>query len=660
MIKNDIIYNKDYLVILPIELIDLKEEFEYSFENVFIFNNREKITEQFNVIKQSNFKQIIFVNYLIEYNELVKELKNSCKIKFIFTLSLGFFSDEGIYLRFNSVISLYKEKLIDEIAFCDINLYNTFKDKIKCSHISLNIEKKKRNNSYNAKEIGIINNQDNPVHSFYNELSALKFNDYVAVFDKISERTKDFINIFKINYKIANPQENSIVNLYINFTSNNNTKFIRSMDLGIPCIIGNNELLKDSKLGEYLMVKSDDSIDEINEKIEYVIKNREEILKEYEIFRKEYDKKSSNEINKFLETNNEIESKNEYKKEDYLLSIIVPVYNTEKYLENCLKSILNATINIDEKYEILIINDGSTDNSESIINKYKNKYPQIRYIKQENKGLGNVRNVALKEAKGKYIASIDSDDEIDKNFFTSCLDALKEDIDVVIFNWLSKYDDANYETSAIEWIFKDYNKYEGLLYSSIMPSTCNKIIKKKLYDDLKITFLEDKYEDFSTNPFILLKAKTLKYINKPYYHYYIRKNSLMRSSANLSMINAVCEVSKRIEKYKDLFNIDIEKFKYYTLSWRIEEFIINQAYDLDDEKRIDYIKYMYSKIYDELKDMINNKYYIGMIDKLNKEKKKYILARNEAILNKKLEEFIKKNIKNYYKINAQTIYFGQD
>ena len=151
-------------------------------------------------------------------------------------------------------------------------------------------------------------------------------------------------------------------------------------------------------------------------------------------------------------------------KEDFLFSIIVPVYNTEKYIRKCLDSILEA---IDIDCEVLIINDGSTDNSEKIAldfiyelpEKYKNNF---KYIKKENKGLADTKNVGLKNARGKYISCVDSDDYISKDFYEIARKQINEGYEIIIYdvyvvfekdkkmNYLSRaYTD--YKNEFIKW-----------------------------------------------------------------------------------------------------------------------------------------------------------------------------------------------------------------
>lgn len=114
------------------------------------------------------------------------------------------------------------------------------------------------------------------------------------------------------------------------------------------------------------------------------------------------------------------------------ISVIVPVYNTEKYIEKCLQSIINQTI---QDFEIIVVDDGSTDNSANIIKEIieNNKNIQIKYYKKENGGLSDARNYGVKFATGKYISFIDSDDYIEKNLFESLEKYINDNIDLIKF-----------------------------------------------------------------------------------------------------------------------------------------------------------------------------------------------------------------------------------
>ena len=127
---------------------------------------------------------------------------------------------------------------------------------------------------------------------------------------------------------------------------------------------------------------------------------------------------------------------------DIMLSIIVPVYNTEKYLAKCLDSIIQALEKVEIKTEVLVINDGSTDNSKIVIEKYKNEHPQlIAAYDKPNGGLSDVKNFGLDHAKGEFISFIDSDDFVDPEMFYDMMNGIMNSsadaaFHVLLFTWL--------------------------------------------------------------------------------------------------------------------------------------------------------------------------------------------------------------------------------
>ena len=124
------------------------------------------------------------------------------------------------------------------------------------------------------------------------------------------------------------------------------------------------------------------------------------------------------------------------------------------------------------------------------------------------------------------------------------------------------------------------------------------------------------------------------------------------------MIDVLNEVNNRLNKYIKYVNVDIEKFKYYTYSWRIEEFIFNQLYELEYYELEKFINYIYDNLYDVIVNILNSSYYLGMIDKIKSKKiSTYIRERNEAILNKDLKSFLMKPGRKY-KLTASIVYYG--
>ena len=294
--NKDIIYNKEYLVIVPkIEDIYI-EAFSYSFKNTIVIDNDvdevKKITD---FINNNNFKKLIFVDYRVEYEEIINNLDDEYDISLIFTKSLGALSDAYILYLFNNLYRIYKDKIANKIGFLDKGFYDTFKAKKEnVEHIILDIpQSDNKDKEYNENLVGVLNSEHNSRHSFYNELSAIKLsNKYIAKLNNPIKLTRKFVKLFDIPTETCSYKElytNNAVNLYVNFTDNNSLLFIKSMDNSIPCILGNNSILEDDKmLKELLVLKSDDDINEINEKISIAIKNREKINKEYSKYRKEY------------------------------------------------------------------------------------------------------------------------------------------------------------------------------------------------------------------------------------------------------------------------------------------------------------------------------------------------------------------------------------
>ena len=133
------------------------------------------------------------------------------------------------------------------------------------------------------------------------------------------------------------------------------------------------------------------------------------------------------------------------------LSIIIPVYNAEKYLDKCMKSIFD---NIENSFEVILINDGSKDNSLKIIKELMKKYKNIELIDNSNNGVSYSRNLGIKKAKGNYIMFVDADDELKKNWFDRINSYMTENYDIVYF---SKYNLKSNKNDLLKYIV-GYNK----------------------------------------------------------------------------------------------------------------------------------------------------------------------------------------------------------
>ena len=233
------------------------------------------------------------------------------------------------------------------------------------------------------------------------------------------------------------------------------------------------------------------------------------------------------------------------------LSVIIPVYNTEKYIEKCLNSIVNQTM---EDLEIIIVNDGSTDNSQEIINEYTKKYPNlIKSFIKENGGQGSARNYGLNYAKGKYISFVDSDDWLDLELLENMYNnAEKEQSDIVICDMVDYYEDGSKRKF-------NCTKYD-LIYS-VTPSACNKIFKKEIIRDIR--FLSKLwYEDFNFTTKILLNNPKISTIDNLYYNCHARKVSTMNNNNSLKNLDMIAVIEDLIEYAKNNNLYDENIFKY--------------------------------------------------------------------------------------------------
>lgn len=245
------------------------------------------------------------------------------------------------------------------------------------------------------------------------------------------------------------------------------------------------------------------------------------------------------------------------------LSVIVPMYNSQNYIERCINSIINQ--NIDDM-EIILINDGSIDSTKYIVQKYADIYPNIKLInKEKNQGIGAARNTGLKVAKGEYITFVDSDDYIECGMYKEMYKLGKEnDSDLVMCSYLRKYKDLDEEVKLN--INQDYIVYNRIqIEKNIIPTfvknieygyyyVWNKLYKKdflyknNIYFKEKIKFAEDWFFNLD----VFDKIDQFLYVNKPYYNYLDNAGSLSKD-IDVDRINLYLEGHRMkyyfIEKY---------------------------------------------------------------------------------------------------------------
>jgi len=227
------------------------------------------------------------------------------------------------------------------------------------------------------------------------------------------------------------------------------------------------------------------------------------------------------------------------------LSIVIPVYNVEKYIRNCLDSVIYEDI---EDYEIIVVNDGSTDSSPAICDEYASRFPSlIKYISTENGGLGAARNNGLAIAKGEFVCFLDSDDYLCPNAVQEIMDMLQDDIDAYVFDMIPVTESGvkiGYAAGSDRQGTFTLDEYPEFLFCP--PNACNKIWRRKFFEENKILFPGRLwFEDLYTIPKLYIHAKKFLYVEKPWYMYLQRSESITRSTnlkRNLEMITAVNQV----------------------------------------------------------------------------------------------------------------------
>lgn len=271
-----------------------------------------------------------------------------------------------------------------------------------------------------------------------------------------------------------------------------------------------------------------------------------------------------------------------------LISVIVPVYNVEDYLEECINSILSQTYT---NLEILIVNDGSTDNSLEILQKFSQKDSRISVFTKENGGLSSARNYAIDRANGKYFTFIDSDDYIDNNYIEILMKGLIDnDADISIVNYhhviegkiknFINNDGTISVFSAKEIIEKMYSK-ENDFIGMLQMAQC-KLYKRKLFDNIRYP-LGKKYEDAFTTYKLYLNSTKIVYVNKSLYSYRIRAGSITQSGYSVSDLDVLEMFEERIRILKERgYNTKTDMY-YYCIKLLKEKAKLN-LYNPDSKK----------------------------------------------------------------------------
>lgn len=285
-------------------------------------------------------------------------------------------------------------------------------------------------------------------------------------------------------------------------------------------------------------------------------------------------------------------------------SIIVPVYNVEKYIERCLDSLINQSY---DDYEIIIVNDGSTDSSVDIIKKYLDN-SKIKLINEENKGLSAARNNGVKNASGDYLIFVDSDDYIDKNLLLT-LSKINGNYDLIKIQYQKVYDDRNEKVIDDIILNKEYKSRD---YFMDNLKTCKPfemawiyIYKKSFYLENNFSFKEGLYhEDFGLIPLIILKSNNIYVTDFVGYYYNQEGTSIMRTpdyKKTLKKAYDMLDIFDYLYEEVNKLNLD-NKIKKYFNSY-ISNGLIDKIESLNKNDKKNYINELKKrKVFDLIVD----------------------------------------------------------
>lgn len=263
------------------------------------------------------------------------------------------------------------------------------------------------------------------------------------------------------------------------------------------------------------------------------------------------------------------------------VSLIVPIYNSQNYLEKCIKSLISQTL---KDIQIILINDGSTDNSEKIIKSFDDE--RIVYISKNNEGIGKTRNLGIDKATGEFLAFVDSDDYLNEHFCEYMYQkAVNDDCDLVVCDF---FEERNTLVGIKFKDFKDTNLRETPeLINYINLGPCNKLYKKSLFDDKSNRFEENlKYEDAPFVVKMLVSANKIGKVNDYLTYYVIHSNS--ETTIRDKRMYDILEITDII--VNDLKKVNYPNDSLVSLAVMIlTDYTIQQRYISDVKYRHDFI-----------------------------------------------------------------------
>lgn len=276
-----------------------------------------------------------------------------------------------------------------------------------------------------------------------------------------------------------------------------------------------------------------------------------------------------------------------------IISIVVPVYNSEMYLQKCIESILSQTFS---NIQLILVNDGSSDNSYDICYKYSKLDNRIKLISIQNQGVSNARNIGIKNANGKYIMFCDSDDYVECNWCELLYNSIEKNKDSLVICGYKIIDKKSIPNKSNNIIFnKNHSKniinkkeFFSIYEKSLLNNPINKIYLRDIIVDNNILFKKD----LSLGEDLIFNLEYLKYVseeivilNKTPYYYINRNSESLNNKYYENLFEIQTYLSKQIYKYMNLYNSDIKLYeeRYYINYFHMIEAVLKNTFSEDNK-----------------------------------------------------------------------------
>ena len=239
-----------------------------------------------------------------------------------------------------------------------------------------------------------------------------------------------------------------------------------------------------------------------------------------------------------------------------LVSVIVPVYNVEAYLDNCINSVINQTYS---NWELILVNDGSPDNCPAICDNFAIKDERIKVIHKENGGLSSARNAALEIYKGAYVTFLDSDDFWHINYLDIMIDlCLINDTDIAQCNFIRGIE-TTFLTTKNHSSVKIFNNKEVFLKGFATIILCAKVYKRHLFNSLRMPIGKINEDDFTTWK-TYYNSKKIAVIDRPLYYYTYNVTSIMGNVKKIPRLDFMLAYEERIKYFEEVQDKSMENY----------------------------------------------------------------------------------------------------